>query len=242
MSRDDFDMGSFGDLEEPSFSDNEADFLPPDTPSPRGTPPRNTTFLIVAVALVVIFILGLVGIALFAISNSNQQAAYDATAAAIKSTNDFVSTAIHATETAKAWSPTPTPTDTLTPTPTDTPTETPTDTPVVTDTPTQDDTATALALTAAVDDMTSTAVSMQPTNDAATIAAGGKASTAVPPTAAIAVKETATPSPTPGKVPNTGFFDDLAGGRASANSLALFAIMALGLVSVIFTVRRLRVQ
>ena len=43
MSTDGFDMGSFPDLEEPSFPDNEADFPLPDSGTSRGSarPPRN---------------------------------------------------------------------------------------------------------------------------------------------------------------------------------------------------------
>src|ERR1041385_5277407 len=112
MSRDDFDLGDFGDLEEPSFPDDDSNLLPPDTPPER--PPRNTTFLLVAVALVVIFLLGLGGIALFVIGQQGQQLAYNETSTAIAATNNFVGTAIAATATAKSWTATPTSTDTPT--------------------------------------------------------------------------------------------------------------------------------
>src|SRR6266404_6963867 len=101
MSRDDFDLGDFGDLEEPSFPDDDSNLLPPDVPPER--PPRNTTFLIVAVALVIIFLLGLVGIVLFVLNQNTIEVAFNGTRTAIAVTNDFVGTAIAATATAKSW-------------------------------------------------------------------------------------------------------------------------------------------
>ncbi|CAG0987875.1 MAG: hypothetical protein IAE83_11990 [Anaerolinea sp.] len=48
--------------------------------------------------------------------------------------------------------------------------------------------------------------------------------------------------PTTTAVPDTGFFDDIGVGSASPSNLPLFALAALGLVGVIFIVRRMRVQ
>src|SRR5690348_17192349 len=102
MSRDDFDLDDFGDLEEPSFPDDNADFLPPDNIPPERAP-RNTTFLLVAVILVIIFLLGLGIVAFVVFNNKGTQVAYEQTSESIRLTNAAVETAIHATETAKAW-------------------------------------------------------------------------------------------------------------------------------------------
>src|SRR6185503_5391465 len=106
MSRDDFDLGDFGDLEEPSFPDDDSNLLPPEAAPER--PPRNTTFLIVAVALVIIFLLGLAGIALAIISGQGEADKREQTRVAIELTNQYVGTAIAGTATAKSYSPTPT--------------------------------------------------------------------------------------------------------------------------------------
>src|SRR5258707_5009138 len=103
MSRDDFDLRDFGEMDEPSFPADDAEFLPPDSAPSGGGAPRNTTFLIVAVVLVIVFILGLAGIALVIINQQQTQIAYNQTATIIALTNNYVQTAIHATETAKAW-------------------------------------------------------------------------------------------------------------------------------------------
>lgn len=128
MSRDDFDLGDFGDLDSELPATDDA-FLPPDTTPPAPRQPRNTTFLLIAVILVILFILGLVGIAAVVINNQTVQQSFQKTSLAIQMTNDFVNTAVAATSTAKSWtatpSPTPIPTDTFTPTSTNTPTDTP---------------------------------------------------------------------------------------------------------------------
>ncbi len=137
MSRDEFDLGDFG--EEPSFPEDEA-FLPPDTPPP-GSGPRNMTFVILAVALVIIFLLGLGAIVVSILVNQPKDVAFIQTSTSIALTNQAVILQVTATAVASAWTKTPTPTDTFTPSPTDTPTitDTPTDTP----TPTIDDTEVA---------------------------------------------------------------------------------------------------
>ncbi len=51
-----------------------------------------------------------------------------------------------------------------------------------------------------------------------------------------------TPAPTVTALPQGGFFDDIGLGSASPNSLPIIALLALGLVAVIFVARRLRVK
>lgn len=48
--------------------------------------------------------------------------------------------------------------------------------------------------------------------------------------------------PTTTAVPDTGFFDDIGVGGASASNLPLFALAALGLVGIIFAARRMRTK
>src|SRR5437763_16751827 len=100
MSRDDFDLGDFGDLDSELPATDDA-FLPPDTTPPSPREPRNTTFLLVAVVLVILFILGLVGIAAVVIGIQGQNVILTQTVAAIQATNHFVETAVAATATAK---------------------------------------------------------------------------------------------------------------------------------------------
>src|SRR5712692_5996544 len=109
MSRDDFDLGDFGDLDSELPATDDA-FLPPDTTPPSPRQPRNTTFLLIAVTLVILFILGLVALAAVMLQQVRQQNDYQTQVALIQKTNDFVNTAVHATETAKAWTATPSPT------------------------------------------------------------------------------------------------------------------------------------
>jgi cytoskeletal protein RodZ len=230
MSRDDFDLGDFGDLEEPSFPDDDSNLLPPDTPPER--PPRNTTFLIVAVALVVIFLLGLAGIAIAVLNNSTNEGIRQQTEAAIVATNQFVGTAIAGTATAKSWTATPSPTDTPTNTPTETATPTSTETPTETPTATFDE---SIAMTQTAD-----------ANNTATALAGGVAVVESPTCEApCGGAFTATPivtlAPSAQIVPSTGFFDGT-NSNASPNNLALFGLMAIGLVGIIFGARRLRVK
>src|SRR5579859_7255416 len=111
MSRDEFDLGDFGD--EPSFPEDEA-FLPPDTP-PAGRSPRNSTFVILAVALVVIFLLGLGAIVISILVGRPGDIAFSGTSTSVKLTNDAVMFQLTATSIALTWTKTPTPTDTFTP-------------------------------------------------------------------------------------------------------------------------------
>src|SRR4051812_17412921 len=110
VDRNQFDLDDFGDLDDPSFAD-EGEFLPPD-PGSSGGPRRNTTFLLIAVALVVLFLLGLAGIVIVIIGGQGAETARQTQVAAIELTNHFVETAVAATQTAKSWTATPTPTDT----------------------------------------------------------------------------------------------------------------------------------
>ena len=64
-------------------------------------------------SIVAAFIIGLL-MTLGIVANANsQQHSYNQTATAIQQTNWFVETAIHETETAKAWTPTPSSTPTV---------------------------------------------------------------------------------------------------------------------------------
>src|SRR5260221_10274264 len=127
MSRDDFDLSDFGEMDEPAFSEDDAEFLPPDTAPSGGRAPRNTTFLIVAVILVIVFILGIVGIVAVIIKQQGDAISLNATATEIARANAIVNTSIAATMIPKSWTPTPSPT----PIPTDTPTFTPSPTPTI---------------------------------------------------------------------------------------------------------------
>ena len=89
--------------------------------------------------LVIVFLLGLAGLAWLVVQNAQNTTNYNNTVAAIKQTNDQVQTAIAATQTAKSWTFTPSPTPIPTDTPTFTPTETFTPSPSITPSPTIDD-------------------------------------------------------------------------------------------------------
>ncbi len=183
MSRDEFDLGDFGDLEEPSSflpSEEDAEFLPPDT-GPSERPPRNTTFLIIAIILVLLFLGALGGIAFLVIKGGDDAAKTQQTAVAIYATNTQVQAWINGTATAKSYTATPTPTSTPTETPTFTPTNTPTNTPTDTPAPTIDVAGTQAAQTQQAliggtpsdAELTATEAAQQTLNAANTLAAGG---------------------------------------------------------------------
>src|SRR5262245_39238868 len=115
MSRDDFDLDDFGDFEEPSFPEEE-EFLPPEQVPPE-RPQRNTAFLIIAVLLVLVFLIGLGVTAKVIIDNNEDQLHRQQTIDAVFQTNTAVGIALFGTQTAKAWTPTPSPTATFTDTP-----------------------------------------------------------------------------------------------------------------------------
>jgi hypothetical protein len=258
VDRNQFDLDDFGDLDDPSFSDPNADFLPPDEGVPAEAPRRNTTFVIIAIGLVILFLLGLLGVAFFIIQNNAAQEAYNQTATVISVTNQFVQAAIAATETAKSWTATPSPTPTSTPTDTPTLTNTPTETPSPTETPTVDPN-----LVVSEDDMTNTKVAFDAANAGMTATAcvenptGVGCARATEPTITItpslvtkvagAITETpdqgaVEPTPNPTALAAAGFFDDLAGGQASPASIALIGLAGFGLVGVIIASRKLRVK
>jgi hypothetical protein len=240
----DFDLGDFGDFDQPSLPDADADFSPAGNTPSQGQP-RNNTFLIVAIALVIIFLLGLGLIAFFVVKTSGDDANNRATAAAIQLTNDVIGTDIAGTATAKSYSPTPTPTSTFTETPSPTASDTPTPTIEVTAVPTIDETAAALALTQSFQ-LTSDALTLAATTGQTPVPATPTPTVEVTTEITVTVGPSLTPSSTPKAVPTGlpkgGFFDDLAGGRAQPTSLALFGALALVLVGVIFAARRLRVN
>jgi hypothetical protein len=257
VDRNQFDLDDFGDLDDPSFSDSNADFLPPDEAVPSEQPRRNTTFVVIAIGLVILFLLGLLGVAFFIYTTSEQQKAYDATATNIAVTNQFVEAAIAATSTAKSWTATPSPTPTSTPTNTPTPTETPTETPTPSETPTVD-----TSIVVSDDDMTATKLAFDQANAALTATACVEAPTG--PGCAASTEEVVTetitptlvgsgitatpgkvavvPSATPDRLAGTGIFEDLAGGQASPASIALIGLAGFGLVGVIVASRKLRVK
>src|SRR5258708_21124903 len=101
MSRDDFDLGDFGDLDSELPATDDA-FLPPDTTPPSPRQPRNTTFLLIAVILVILFILGLVGIAAVVLNGVHSPGDFNTQGAVIQRTNHYVNTTVHTTQTPKA--------------------------------------------------------------------------------------------------------------------------------------------
>lgn len=135
---DNFDLGSFDDFDEPSFTSSnltdDIDLTPTDVVTTQGG--RNTRFIVLASILVLLIMLGAVGIILLAIDQSRKQESYQQTVVAVLATNTQQAIFRALTETANAWTDTPTytPTPTDTPTPTETPTPTPTDTPDFTQT------------------------------------------------------------------------------------------------------------
>ena len=105
-------------------------------------PPRNRNFLILAIFLVFIILIGLVIIILAAIDAGNRNRILQQTRVAIEQTNAAVFDALTRTTIAQTWTRTPTPTPTFTNTPTPTPTFTSSPTPTLTLTPTVDIAAT----------------------------------------------------------------------------------------------------
>lgn len=101
-------------------------------------PPRNRTFLFLAIFLVFLIAVGLVVIIIAAIDAGNRNRELQQTRVAIEQTNEAVFDALTRTTIAQTWTRTPTPTST----PTDTPT--PTSTPTITPSPTVDVEATAV--------------------------------------------------------------------------------------------------
>ncbi|MEP7287627.1 MAG: hypothetical protein ABI947_17880 [Chloroflexota bacterium] len=238
MSRDDFDLDDFGDLEEPQFPEDDDDLLPPEPSADR--PRRNTTFLLIAVVLVIIFLLALGAIAFFASVSATAEQTRVAQVQSIQQTNDAIGTAIQGTIIAKSWTPTPSPTPTATQTLTPSPTETPTETP--TEAPTE-------AVLSDID-MTNTKIAMDADNQTATCAAtvGGCVGTSFPtltetPTEVPTVEAGVTLVPTIGPtMPRSGFFEDVAGGQATPANLALIGFATVALVGLIFASRRLRIK
>jgi hypothetical protein len=113
-----------------------------DTMGGAASPPRNRTFLILAILLVFVIFVGLVVIILAAIDARNRDRILQQTRVAIEQTNAAVFDALTRTTIAQTWTRTPTPTPTFTNTPTPTPTFTSSPTPTLTLTPTVDIAAT----------------------------------------------------------------------------------------------------
>lgn len=113
-----------------------------DTIGSTQPPPRNRTFLILAILAVIAIIAGVVVIILAAIDAGNRNRILQQTRVAIEQTNAAVFDALTRTTIAQTWTRTPTPTPTFTDTPTPTPTFTNSPTPTLTLTPTVDTAAT----------------------------------------------------------------------------------------------------
>lgn len=195
----------------------------------EGTAPeesQNRTFVLVAVGLGGLFIVGLICIGLYAfLVAPAQRAARDATAAAIIAQNTQV--AIDAANTANPSTPTPPATDTpvaialATSAATDTPViplAVPSDTPTITNTPGPSPTPSRTP-TRIVRIVTATFTRGPGTGLPSGVGGGG---------------ETQVPTATPTGLPNTGFADDVGGP-------GLF-VAAIVLVAVLVLVRRLRLQ
>jgi len=105
-------------------------------------PPRNRTFLLLAILMVIAIAIALVIILIAAIDAGNRNRVLQQTRVAIEQTNAAVFDALTRTTIAQTWTRTPTPTPTFTNTPTPTPTFTSSPTPTLTLTPTVDIAAT----------------------------------------------------------------------------------------------------
>jgi hypothetical protein len=208
---DNFDLGDFDNFDEPTFAGgsgftDEIDLTPSEVITTQGG--RNTRFVVLATVLVLLILLGAVGIILLAIDQSNKQAIFAGTAAAIYATNTQVAIFNFQTQTAQAWTKTPTytPTPTDTPTPTETPTPTSTDTPDATQTGAAlTETAIALMLTEGPGNATASAVAAQLTAFAQTQTADANnlTLTALAPTVTFTPSNTLAPGVTPSITPTT---------------------------------------
>jgi hypothetical protein len=136
MANDDFDLSDFGTFDEPQLSPEQEGEVPP-IPEPPRQAGRNTTFVIGAIVGIIVFVLALCLVAYFIFNQAQQVSVAYITQTYVASANAAVETSIAMTQTAKAWSPTPSDTPTFTPTYTFTPspTFTPSSTPTVTLTP-----------------------------------------------------------------------------------------------------------
>ncbi|MBL8160980.1 MAG: hypothetical protein JNJ61_03275 [Anaerolineae bacterium] len=223
----------------------------------RGT---NRTFVILAALMILLFILGLAAVIFLAL-RPQPLTDIQQTSTAIAIANATTVAQLNATQTAApltqtadaeilqltASAPTPTHTPTNTPTPSETPT--------LEASPTLD-----LTESAAFALLTQTAVSAQQTASVPTVPPIDSSAVALTATALSLILsppttdgqgggEIATPTqeggsgvlPTPGALPtalpDTGLFDDLAGG---GGGIGLLALLAVGLVGVIIASRRLR--
>lgn len=237
---DDFDLGDGDDI---NLDDDEEE----ETSSGEGGPSR--TFIILAVIMIILFVLGL-GVLLFALSRPTGPTPFDLTATSIVETNvarqaliDQTLTAqaeaLNLTATATLFTATPTPTHTFTPSPTFTETPSPTasptesigpigvNTPTEEPSPTQEDGVVGPTATIGRSAVEQTATALAqifstPIEQVtATPAVGGATSGG---------------ATTGGALPDTGLFDDLAGG-----GMGTFVLIAIGLVGVIVVARGLRV-
>lgn len=207
---DNFDLGDFDNFDEPTFAGgsgftDEIDLTPSEVITTQGG--RNTRFVVLATVLVLLILLGAVGIILLAIDQGRKQSEFAGTAAAIYATNTQVAIYNFQTQTAAAWTKTPTytPTPTDTPTPTETSTPTPTETPNMTQTgDALTQTANAIMLTQGPVNSTNTAIAAQLTAFAQTqtAAANIQTQTALAPTATYTPSNTLAPGVTPSITPS----------------------------------------
>lgn len=250
---DEFDFGDddFQDLPEGDdfFNDFDSD-LPDLEDEPAGANGgTNRTFIIVAAAMIALFVIGLIAI-IFLTTRETPVPPAGLTATAVVQANMTIEffanqTAtqnainIGLTQTADAFTDTPTPT-----VPTDTPTPTPS--------PTLDQTVQAATQQAGVA-LTGTALALTqtagaPTEPPAPTAVAGLDLTAVAGTAtalagAFLTQPTDPPQVlvTPTELPDTGLFDDVAGG-GGRGGIGIVALMAFGLLGVIVVSRRIRAR
>lgn len=242
----DDDAGGFG------FEDEDMPVIDDEESEGGGV---SRTFIIIAAAMILLFVLGL-GAVLFIATQQTGPTPFDQTRVAIENMNATTAANALLTQTANAI-------NAMTQTaialqPTETPTATPTPiTPTFTPTPTVDPTQAAAnaLLTQQAVELTQTAEFLLTPPTPTEVQQVGAQDVALTATALALLLQPATLDPnaptqevflTPGTgvgvptaLPETGFFDDLAAGNANIGTIAL---MALGLVGVILVSRRLRTE
>jgi hypothetical protein len=203
----------------------------------------NRAFIIVAVLMILLFVVGL-GAIIFLTTREQPIPPAGLTATFVVMQNMTVEAQLNLTQTQSAINLGLTQTaDAFTDTPS--PTATNTRPPTITPTPTLDATVLALTQLAAVD-LTGTALALVPTETATPTQGTGVDADAVALTATALALTLQAPRPTlppeqtlvATRLPETGLYDDLTGG--GAGGLGVVALMAFGLLGVIVVSRRIR--
>lgn len=247
------DEFNFGDDEEIVFEEQEE----------RQGPSR--TFIIIAAAMIGLFVIALVVLLLFALPSGPTEIELTSTAIAIQNATTIAlgnETATQAVIIAQVQTEDANLTATALAQPTDTPTPTPTDTPTLPPTPDETEGAAIAFMT-----QTQAAIDLAATSAAETAAAEEQAPVGPPTIEINAVAQTATalamilqptvngqgggvvatptiegalpgPGPLPTALPDTGLFDDLAAGNPAGVGGLMLAVF--GLLGVIVISRRLR--